>query len=218
MTVIPAGSVSASNTWRDAQALFRKAGVPAYDKPFHSLRKSCITDWAGEFPTHVVKEWAGHADIRTTLKYYLKVSESEYDRAAGIAAINASTHPDGVQSQPVPDRSDAGREGTKSVPPGRGLGGRIREGPVELCGVMAGGRRFRVRGGPGTKTGTKPGFWAWFKIASWPIIRRTAAGVSAIRKSTTHDPPARPPSPGFGSRQHPCSSLIRNVRTGQQKL
>ena len=32
----------------------------------------------------MVKEWAGHADERTTMQFYLQVSESEYDRAAGL--------------------------------------------------------------------------------------------------------------------------------------
>ena len=31
---------------------------------------------------HVVKEWAGHSDLNTTDRYYLQVSESEYERAA----------------------------------------------------------------------------------------------------------------------------------------
>ena len=76
------------NVWRDFQVLAKRAKVKPYSKPLHSLRKSCITDWAAKFPAHVVKEWAGHADIRTTLKYYLKVSESEYDKAAGLLATN----------------------------------------------------------------------------------------------------------------------------------
>ena len=51
-------------------------------KPIHSLRKSCILDWADRHPAHVVKEWAGHADLNTTDSYYLQVPESEYERAA----------------------------------------------------------------------------------------------------------------------------------------
>src|ERR1051325_7668621 len=84
--VIPLGGVVYKNVWRDFQVLAKRAGVKTYSKPLHSLRKSCITDWADGFAAHVVKEWAGHQDIRTTLKYYLKVSESEYDKAAGLGA------------------------------------------------------------------------------------------------------------------------------------
>ncbi len=56
--------------------------VFSYHKPLHTLRKSCITDWAGQYPMHVVKEWAGHANIATTQQFYLKVQDSDYERAA----------------------------------------------------------------------------------------------------------------------------------------
>jgi len=81
---IPRELVSRRNVWRDFRVLCKRAEVTPYAKPFHALRKSCITDWAARFPAHVVKEWAGHADIRTTLKYYLKVSDGDYRKAAGL--------------------------------------------------------------------------------------------------------------------------------------
>ncbi len=91
-SVIPQGSVARSNVWRDFKVLCNRAGVTPYAKPFHALRKSCITDWASNFPAHVVKEWAGLGDLRTTLKYYLKVSEGDYLRAAGLPDGNAGLH------------------------------------------------------------------------------------------------------------------------------
>lgn len=72
------------NIWRDFGVIAKQAGIVRYAKPLHSLRKSCITDWAGRFGAHVVKEWAGHEDIDTTLKFYLKVPDAEYQRAAGL--------------------------------------------------------------------------------------------------------------------------------------
>jgi len=53
-------------------------------KPFHTLRKTCCTVWAREYPQHVVQAWAGHAKAETTSEFYLQVSEREYDKAAGI--------------------------------------------------------------------------------------------------------------------------------------
>ena len=93
--VVPRGGVSPRNVWRDFLVLCKRAGVTPYAKPFHALRKSCITDWANEFPAHVVKEWAGHADLRTTLKYYLKVSEGDYLKAAGLAGGGGGPADDG---------------------------------------------------------------------------------------------------------------------------
>ena len=70
------------NLWRDFNVLLQRAGVSEYPKPFHTLRKSCITDWAASYPAHVVKEWAGHSSLDTTDRYYLQVPESEYSRAS----------------------------------------------------------------------------------------------------------------------------------------
>jgi len=70
------------NIHRDIAAIVRRSGLPRYGKPLHTLRKSCLTDWAGRFPMHTVKEWAGHSNIATTQKFYLKVSAGDYTKAA----------------------------------------------------------------------------------------------------------------------------------------
>lgn len=80
--VIPVGAVSVKNISRNFSFLCKRAGVDRYAKPLHTLRKSCITDWAKHFSAHVVKQWAGHSDLNTTDRYYLQVSEAEYERAA----------------------------------------------------------------------------------------------------------------------------------------
>jgi len=82
--VIPKGCINVKNVWRDFGIICKRAEVARYAKPIHSLRKSCITDWASQFPMHVVQEWAGHSDIDTTNQYYLKVSELEYQKAAKL--------------------------------------------------------------------------------------------------------------------------------------
>lgn len=104
--VIPVGGVVYQNVWRDFQVIAKNAGVARYSKPLHSLRKSCITDWARDFAAHVIKEWAGHADIRTTLQYYLKVSESDYDKAAGL-----------MNGQETPKPTEADYERAANPPP-----------------------------------------------------------------------------------------------------
>lgn len=63
--------VKRQNVWRDFQAIRRRAGLPACT--YHDLRKSYCTNLAGAVPLHVVQELAGHADIQTTWKHYLKV-------------------------------------------------------------------------------------------------------------------------------------------------
>jgi len=53
--------------------------------------KSCITDWANHFPAHVVKQWAGHSDLDTTDRYYLQVSEADYEKAAAMRMSQETT-------------------------------------------------------------------------------------------------------------------------------
>ncbi|MFC1783672.1 tyrosine-type recombinase/integrase [Planctomycetota bacterium] len=81
--VIPSGSIKIQNITRDFTVLCQRAGVKRYHKPLHTLRKTCLTAWAREFPQHVVAAWAGHGNQETTAEYYLKVSEQEYRKAAG---------------------------------------------------------------------------------------------------------------------------------------
>jgi integrase len=67
------------NIWRDFQVIREKAGLPKCS--FHDLRKSYCTNLAGAVPLHVVQELAGHADIRTTRKHYVKVRDEQIDLA-----------------------------------------------------------------------------------------------------------------------------------------
>jgi len=71
--------VKQSNLWRDFQTIRERAGLPKCS--FHDLRKSYCTNLADAVPLHVVQELAGHADIRTTRKHYLKVREEQIDTA-----------------------------------------------------------------------------------------------------------------------------------------
>jgi len=73
------GRVKQSNLWRDFQAIRERAGLPKCS--FHDLRKSYCTNLADAVPLHVVQELAGHADIRTTRKHYLKVRDEQIDSA-----------------------------------------------------------------------------------------------------------------------------------------
>jgi integrase len=66
-------------------ALYAKTGVVPRDKPLHTLRKSCIDDWARVAPPNVVIEWATHSSLHTTMKYYSKVSPT--DEQIGMANL-----------------------------------------------------------------------------------------------------------------------------------
>lgn len=71
--------VKRQNVWRDFQVIRQKAGTP--ECSFHDLHKSYCTNLAGAVPLHVVQELAGHADIRTTRKHYVKMPNEQIDAA-----------------------------------------------------------------------------------------------------------------------------------------
>ena len=71
--------VKRHNVWRDSQTIRAKAGIARCS--FHDPRKSYCTNLAATVPLHVVQELAGHADIRTTRKHYLKVRDEQIESA-----------------------------------------------------------------------------------------------------------------------------------------
>lgn len=70
------------NTWRDFDVIRRRASVPRCS--LHDLRKSYCTNLAGSLPLHVVQELAGHSDIRTTRRHYVKVQPEHFDEARRV--------------------------------------------------------------------------------------------------------------------------------------
>lgn len=78
--VVPAGSVYLGNVGRSFRSWCDAAGVDYYGKPLHTLRKSCILDWVRLQPSaQVVRVWAGHSSIETTLTFYDQVRAKDMD-------------------------------------------------------------------------------------------------------------------------------------------
>jgi integrase len=78
----------ANNVLREFNRHVRKAAIkPNGTLSIHTLRKSCIQNWANELPINVTEELAGHSSIATTHKYYLQVDE--YNRAKAAAVIDS---------------------------------------------------------------------------------------------------------------------------------
>jgi len=87
----------ANNTLRDFQKQVERAGIkPDAQLTIHTLRKSCIQNWANELPINVTKELAGHSSITTTQKFYLQVDE--YHRAKAAQIVENLVSGTGVQS------------------------------------------------------------------------------------------------------------------------
>ncbi|MEN1704623.1 MAG: site-specific integrase [Planctomycetota bacterium] len=78
------GLVYVGNIGRDVGRMCDLAGIPRYSEPCHALRKSCIDDWAREFPPSMVQAWAGHSSLETTMKHYSKVQEADHRRVQSM--------------------------------------------------------------------------------------------------------------------------------------
>jgi len=71
-----------NNVLRRYKTICRRAGVGPYT--IHDLRRSCITNWARNLPIHVVKQLAGHSDIKTTQQFYLSVQPDDLSKAKAV--------------------------------------------------------------------------------------------------------------------------------------
>ena len=75
------------NAGREFHRHLRKAEIepaPGETLSIHTLRKSCIQNWANKLPMNVTKELAGHSNIATTQKYYCQVDSYYRAKAAEV--------------------------------------------------------------------------------------------------------------------------------------
>ncbi len=75
----PDGRALLNNLSRGLATLRKRACVAKFT--YHDLRRSCVTNWAGRLPIHVVQKLAGHSSIETTRQYYLSVQEDDLTKA-----------------------------------------------------------------------------------------------------------------------------------------
>lgn len=61
--------------------IIKRAGLVAWERPFHALRGSRETELAKEYPLHVVTSWMGNTP-RIAMKHYLMTTDADFDRAA----------------------------------------------------------------------------------------------------------------------------------------
>jgi integrase len=73
-----------NNTNRELERHLKHAGIePEEQLSIHTLRKSCIQNWANNITNpKVTQRLAGHADLKTTMQYYCQVTENERAQAA----------------------------------------------------------------------------------------------------------------------------------------
>jgi integrase len=94
--VVGGGYREAANTpggWRNCNLrtqflrLIRRAGLKAWQRPFHALRGSRETELAKEYPLHVVTAWMGNTS-KIAMKHYLMTTDADFKRAAESGAVS----------------------------------------------------------------------------------------------------------------------------------
>lgn len=75
--------INPANLRRDFGVIQKRAGLAAWPKPFQAMRKNRTTEWACQYPQHVVSEWMGH-DEDVSAEFDLRVPEELYAKAAAV--------------------------------------------------------------------------------------------------------------------------------------
>ena len=78
--------VSPFNLNTNATKIIKAAGLPAYSKPFHTLRKNLESEWMAQYPVMAVCEWLGHAPA-VAMKHYVRPT------AEMVAKVTGGSHP-----------------------------------------------------------------------------------------------------------------------------
>lgn len=73
------------NLGTEADRIVEKAGLTTWEKTFVNLRGSCSDELEREYPAHVVNAWMGNSS-RVRRRHYLKVTDADFERAAGYPA------------------------------------------------------------------------------------------------------------------------------------
>ncbi|MGB2986328.1 MAG: tyrosine-type recombinase/integrase [Phycisphaerae bacterium] len=73
-----------NNLDRDFKRIAKAAGVQ--NVRLHDLRRSCITHWTKRLTVLIVQELAGHSNIETTRKYYVKIRPADMEEAREVTA------------------------------------------------------------------------------------------------------------------------------------
>ena len=73
------------NLGTEADRIVEEAGFKPWEKTFTNLRGSCSDELEREYPAHVVDAWMGNSS-RVRRRHYLKVTDADFERAAGYPA------------------------------------------------------------------------------------------------------------------------------------
>ena len=78
-----AGGWANANLRTTLERVIRRAGLEAWPRLWHSMRASCETDLARQFPLAVVAKWLGNTQA-VAMRHYVDVTDGDFERAVSI--------------------------------------------------------------------------------------------------------------------------------------
>ena len=67
--------------------VIQRAGLETWPRLWHSMRASCETDLAREYPLAVVAKWLGNTQA-VAMRHYVDVTDADFERAATLGGVN----------------------------------------------------------------------------------------------------------------------------------
>ncbi len=108
---------SNANLRTTLKKVIRRAGLDAWSRLWHSMRASCETDLAREFPLAVVAKWLGNTQA-VAMRHYIDVTDADFERAAtpgGVADGKAAQN--AAQSERVQSCRESQADESANAPP-----------------------------------------------------------------------------------------------------
>lgn len=91
-----------NNLYRRVEKILAAAGVAAYSKPFHTLRKNLETEWLNQYPLPAVCKWLGNSPAVAMAHYHRADAASALSQVTGEPEMRHSCDTAGSESQETP--------------------------------------------------------------------------------------------------------------------
>jgi integrase len=78
----PCSGVPDNNLYRQVDGILKRAGVPRYADPFHTLRRNLASDWVEVYPLLDVASWTGHSP-QVLATFYHKTKAEMVQKVTG---------------------------------------------------------------------------------------------------------------------------------------
>ncbi len=105
----PAGWANANLRTR-FEKIIRRAGLEPWPRLWHSMRASCETDLARQFPLAIVAKWLGNTQA-VAMRHYVDVTDADFERAVDGNLLSEQVAQKAAQQAHAPGSSESQTKG-----------------------------------------------------------------------------------------------------------